>query len=202
MGQIERADALDERTETSIRCIARGMVGQYGYKPSDVADIEQELRLHLLMRREQYDPSRSSWPTFVDRVLRSYTTDMIRKRTSQAMDYKQAIGSIYADDGRLHEHADLPAEPEPLFGVTAVSPSGMDRVDLRIDVWRAISSLRPELQRICLELMHGSLAEAARALGLSRQGIYRVIHEIHEAFVVAGLDDYYVPRLEAAEALV
>ncbi len=46
--------------EQVIKAKAKQLVGRYGFTESDREDIEQELRLRILRRLQDYDPERGS----------------------------------------------------------------------------------------------------------------------------------------------
>ena len=47
-----------------IRLKAGKLVGHFGFRSTDMADIEQHLKLRLLERRQRFDASRPPWRAF------------------------------------------------------------------------------------------------------------------------------------------
>ena len=92
---------IDEYVETMIRKKARQLVHSPGFSLSDREDIEQDLRLHLLLKLPHFDPAKASRATFANRIIESKAKDLIRYRTADMRDPAREQCSVneMIDDG-------------------------------------------------------------------------------------------------------
>jgi RNA polymerase sigma factor (sigma-70 family) len=94
---------------------ARSIIRHPGFTVSDLEDIKQELWLRLLERQKQFDPSRSSFPTFANRVITNRAKDILRDRRAQRRDPVRETWSIndMIEDGdgtATSRHETLPGD--------------------------------------------------------------------------------------------
>ena len=68
--------------------------------------------------------------------------------------------------------------------------SAEERIDLDIDLDRAMAKLPKELRRLCDLLTENSIAEVSRKLGVARSTLYSAIYKLRKVFEKAGLKDY------------
>jgi hypothetical protein len=70
MEQSNRYDGVHPRAVQLIRYHARQLARLCAVPGMDISDYEQDLVVDLLERSDRFDPSRSSYPTFADRLIR------------------------------------------------------------------------------------------------------------------------------------
>lgn len=130
---------------------------------ADREDIVQDVMLGLWREIPNFDPKKSSLPTFVERVVKSRTSSAIRDRRT------------------LKRTAMAPLTSEP------VSECPSRKFHLRVDVERLLARLTPFDRRVAEELIESTPTEAARVLGVSRSTVYLAIDRIRAVFVAGGL---------------
>ena len=128
----------------------------------DASDLEQEIMLAVLTALLDFDDSRSSLATFVDRVAESKTRSILRKTTAKK---------------RRQKDLSIPAR-DPLFLLVAV--------ERRLDLERSLKKLCKKDKKVAAFLAECTPAEAARLLEVSRQMVYRSIDRIRETFLETG----------------
>ena len=129
----------------------------------DRDDLAQNALIHVWKRIDQFDSTRASLPTFVERVVTSSITSSIRKSQAAKRQTVELSGGLPDPRNFVHE------------------------THVRVDVERALDRLRPYDRIVATLLADMTPAEAARALGIARSTIYVVIARIRDAFVAAGL---------------
>lgn len=147
---------------------ARRLVGRAGLRRQDEEDVTQELTLRLLERLDRYDPARGTWPAFARCVIERLGNNLTRDRRAAKRDGGQ--------------HAPLPGE--------VPAPAGGDAGDLARDVAGVLAGLPDDLRRAAELVMIGTVAEAARALGVSTSTVYARLRELRARTEFAALADY------------
>ena len=158
----------------------------------DADDIAQELREEVLRRAEQFDPTRACFDTFVDRIVKNRIADLARQsQAAKASRKTQSFATpILAQDG--HEGltlADTLSETSPAFGADDFAAT--HGAGLKTDVAKFLASLCPSSRRIAIAVSQGSVADAARILGLHRSTIDERLNVIRKAAIAMGLDGYF-----------
>jgi RNA polymerase sigma factor (sigma-70 family) len=132
----------------------------------DREDMEQDALLAVFRAMRQYDPSRASLRTFVERVVTTIFASMMRVRRRQPK-------LVQVEDGQL---------------------AGLDRkirsVEFGADFERITAQLAEPDRRLAALLLDNSPTEVSKALGISRSRVYRAIKRIRTAFGRAG----FAPR--------
>jgi RNA polymerase sigma factor (sigma-70 family) len=128
----------------------------------DREDLEQEAMVGLWRALPQFDSSRASLRTFVERVIAT--------KMASALRAQRVLLRVPT--------CDVP--PLSVGQPTAV-------VELRSDVQRVLAVLSDGDRRLALLLTEYTPTEASRKLRVSRSTVYEGIHRIRIAFVDAGL---------------
>jgi len=157
----------------------------------DRFDIEQDLMLDLLQRQANYDPTRSSFDTFADRVIKhrvatlmSPTSRLRAERGMVSLDHPMGpdgddavtLGDILPESAGLYSDAAQP--PEIMRG-------------LQRDVQRFLAGLSPVLLRYAGILSADNVSAAARSAGLHRSCVYERLCQLRSAATAAGLNEYF-----------
>ena len=187
---IDRASRINRNIEIRAARLAHS-----GAVPGlDAEDIAQELREEVLRRTECFDPTRACFDTFADRVIRNRIADLARQ--SQAIKASRMTQSfetpLTGTDGQESlTLADTLTETTPPHGVDDFAAS--HGPGMKSDVSRLLASLCPSSRRIAIAVADGSVADAARLLGLHRSTIYERMAAIRKAAIAMGLDEYFEP---------
>jgi RNA polymerase sigma factor (sigma-70 family) len=129
----------------------------------DREDLEQEVVTALWRRLGLFDPGRASLPTFVERVVATKTTTLVRRGMA-----RKRIGSN-------SETRDI--------GSTQIKVT----VELRVDVGRALGMLSCADREVARLLVQYKPAEIARKLRWSRGKVCRSLDRIRRKFQALGL---------------
>ncbi len=85
-----------------VRYHARSLMRHSAIHGVEVEDIEQELMLDYLSRKQAYDPEKAKWSTFVDRILNHKCASLIEAARAQ----KRGSGiSDFSLDAWLEDNA-------------------------------------------------------------------------------------------------
>lgn len=156
-------DPLDPAAAAIIKSKARRLVGRAGLRAQDRVDLEQELTLHVLQRRPRFNPKRGSWAAFVRRVVKYYGENLVRDR-------------------RTAKRYGGPTDP-----LTDEIPARDESDAIARAVRAAVAELPAELREVAELVLSGSVAAAARELGVSRSTVYARLREIRSRTEFAGL---------------
>lgn len=200
MEQLQQLTDPNTRISRNIRIRAARLARSGAVPGLDADDIEQELRLDLIRRTSNYDPSKASYDTFADRVVANRIATLAS--TTKAMHAERTIQSIHAPVGDENG--------EGALTLTDVLPeaASLDPIDdfllahgpgLRSDVGKLLAALCPATRQVAIAISHLSISEAARALGLHRSTIYERLSVIRATALNLGLDEYFntVPTVAA-----
>ncbi len=177
-----------------VRAKAAGLIGTYGFSPSDGDDIRQELVLDCIIRFRKFDPAKSSCRSFVSRIVNNRVATLVEGQRARCRDYRACRSSLNDQiefaPGESMELAERVSADEYEARIGRSGLSARDRVELQIDVARVIASLPSELAAITIMLKSVSVVEAARQLSVPRSTKYRRIGDIRVVIENAGLDLY------------
>ena len=178
MEQSNRYDGVHPRAVQFIRYHARQLARLCAVPGMDIADYEQELAADLLERSDRFDPSRSSYPTFADRLIRKRVASLLesgsRMRCASAGWPRRPRGR----GRRARDRRPLADEPPP--GPREDLPSSRPRALHRAaanptaPLLHVAHGLEPAHGRVrdgpapFLPLRGGGRVEAARRRGWSR----------------------------------
>jgi len=178
----------DDPVERVVRYRAQRLVRRGPFAAVDTEDLEQELRLGVVERASAFDPSRASWPTFVDRVVTSRAANLAAAERAACRDRRRCVfaadvaaGHAAASDDALDR---VPGSPDRDL------PVPLADLELRHDVHAVVARLPPDDRRVCEHVLAASVDGAARALGRSRAWVYDALRRLREPFESAGLRDY------------
>lgn len=161
----------DDYIANYIHRKARSIIRRPGFSVSDIEDIEQQLWLHLLERQEQFDPARSSFPTFANRVITNRAKDILRDRRAQRRDPMREACSVNdvikdEDGSGTSRHEAIPSDDLPL----------PEHGDLANDIAVLRSQLDENDQAVLdAYLASGSKRRIGKELGRSRRQIDNAI---------------------------
>jgi RNA polymerase sigma factor (sigma-70 family) len=129
----------------------------------DCEDLEQEVVTALWLSLGRFDPLRASLPTFVERVVATKTTSLVRRGLAQK---------------RTRVSPENPAARPVHVSVT---------VELHVDVPRVFRRLSPADEKVARMLLEYKPAEIARKLRCSRAAVYRSMDRIRRTLLALGL---------------
>jgi len=128
---------------------------------ADREDLEQEALLGLWMALRQYDASRASLRTFLERVADKRFASLLRRRRNP--------GVIERLDGHRFPTAD-----------------GIPAVQFHVDLERVHAPLGDPDRALALLLVDHGPTEISRMLGIARSTVYARIARLRQAFLNAG----------------
>ena len=128
---------------------------------ADREDLEQEALLGLWMALRQYDASRASLRTFLERVADKRFASLLRRRRS-------------------------PFLIEPLDGHRFATADGIPAVQFQVDFERVLAPLGDSDRALALLLVDHGPTEISRMLGIARSTVYARIARLRRAFLEAG----------------
>jgi len=166
----------DERYQPAdaevIKRKARRLAGHYGYRVSDIADIEQEVATQVVQQLHRHDPSRGSREGFVGKVAKNTLLNLIDKRSAKKRDDRR---NIEYDDGPEGTLIDGTTTPE--------------QIDLELDLKDVMQRMPPDLRQVLELRMAGhSDAEMEDLLELTRARVRALIQRMEVFLREAGLD--------------
>jgi hypothetical protein len=156
--------------ERAIHFKAMRLVGHFGFRASDLEDIEQHLALQIIQNAEKLTARTASQMTVIDRALRNEIANLIEKRCAQKRDDRRDISVEEAPGSALVRNNEA-----------------TDRLIDRLDVDQAITSLPAHLQRLARELRQSAPSEASRRLNLTRGQLRHQMAQIAKHFRNCGI---------------
>lgn len=163
---------LTEKDAEIIRRKAKRLVGHYGYRSSDVQDIEQDLAMHVFQQTCRHHPERGSRYGFVVTVVKNKLLNLIQlKRAMKRNNACEVRAEEVGEAGQLDERG---------------SP---EQIDIQIDVRDLLQRMPEDLQQIARLRMAGHReSELEELLNLTRAQVRSRLHRIEKLFRDAHLD--------------
>ncbi len=205
-----------------IRLKAGKLVGHFGFRSTDMDDIEQHLKLRLLQRRQRFDSTHTPWRAFVRTVVRQGVKALIRHRQTQKRLMLLSLPSVNKAD--LTEDQRRDQKRKLLLPPLSLSDEAMDSdgapttlhqlineddrgrrlcqafVDPRLhwevseDLHEILSKLSADERRLCELLMQFSVAKVARQLEIPRRTLRNQIDALKSHFVAYDRNRPFHPR--------
>jgi DNA-directed RNA polymerase specialized sigma24 family protein len=131
--------------------------------------------LHVHRRLPDFDDTRASLPTFVDRIVRNHAATLIEVAKAEKRGSKTE--TVWLSEPVVIDTQDEPSERSELIGDEhclwrAPALPRDEQIMLRHDLTRAVQSLPASVGDVFHWLGHSSISEAARGLGISRASLY------------------------------
>jgi len=181
-----------------IRRRARQLARTEGFAAQDIEDIRQDLIVDLLERLPKFDPAKATCNTFVARIIERKVAKLIRDRNCEKRDPRREECSLNEciDDGEggSVEHIQTIAAEEADRRLGRQARSDQETAELALDVEAVLKRLPDNLRRLCELLKTGSIADAARAMGVPRTTLHDHVKKLRQVFEAAGLRDYLAGR--------
>lgn len=175
--------------------VRRDQIREVGkvWTKSDVGDLEQELLLQVLTKRNLYNQahkSKASLETFLKYALDKHISNMVRERSRQKRGGTMVIDSL--DRPLKTDESESTSLGETLSNDRILGARPTKHPDtLPIDVSRTLKTLNTLQQRIGQKVMDGyTVDEIGGQLKLSRSTVYREIRRMKRLFYDRGLRDY------------
>jgi len=167
MSTHHRALDCDPVVARTIQLTALRVARLYHLNAADEADLRQEMYLALLQSQHLFDPSRSTWKTFVKLVTTTALRQYLRLRLPERREQTGCRLCEDSADGHGEEFEAL---------LDSGSPDASNPRLLLLALWEVYPRLTPLLQRLCrLALAGYNREEMAACVGLTRNGVeYRM----------------------------
>jgi RNA polymerase sigma factor (sigma-70 family) len=196
MDANQKHPEINEYAESAIRVKARQLVGTAGFTTSDVADIEQELRVELLLRLPKFDPQKATYNTFVTRIVEGKAAKLVRHRMRELRDYRRnccSLDDVVEDgDGCFVARAETMDRDETDIRTDKRARTREEQAQLQTDVAFALETLPDDLRAVAECVMESAtLAEATKKLGMPRMTLYGALERLRRQFEDAGVGDYF-----------
>lgn len=172
---------------------ARQIICRPGFGPCDRADIEQLLRLKVEQHLSAYRGERGHLFPFltaiVERRAASIDRDQSAKKRSSRRTISLSVQLKVKDEGPV-ELAAVVSEAEGNTRLDIKKRSLEEASDLKHDIGEVLKQVTPDDRRVCEGLMHGSVSEVSKQLGIPRATIYEMLSRWRQPFEEAGLREY------------
>lgn len=186
-----RPNALNDYAQKLIKIKVGQLARRRDFRGTDSDDLAQDMRLHLLRRAHHFDPARSSYSTYVARVIDAWIATMLRDRRRRkraaGLDAQSLEATSVTQDGAPGSLRDV-LHQEQVVGRIAIGPDDeATRRELIAAVTRIVESLPTPLPDICARLPDQSHAAIRDELGLSRRQFDNAMALLRKTFEDAGL---------------
>jgi DNA-directed RNA polymerase specialized sigma24 family protein len=141
-----------------------GALAQLIVTPAERPDFEQELVTAVWRALPKYDPARASLRTFVELVVSTRFISLLRSHRCRPMF-------------------------ESLEYVEPVGLDGIPAIEYQTDVQRVLAGVSLLDRQIARSLIHQTVTETGRSVGVSRGKVYRAIGRLRVAFRAVGFGD-------------
>jgi hypothetical protein len=179
MEHRNRYDGVHPRAIQFVRYHARQLARHRAVPGMELEDYEQDLITDLIARDPRFDPTRATYPTFADRVIRDRVSTLLQGGLRMRRVEDQGLGAAAAGPS-------LETRMESSAGAVWTD----DWCLLCLDLERFVGQLPTRLRHCCEWLVAENRLAAAAALGLHRSSLYEAAHDLRRLAIEAGLDLY------------
>ncbi|HOY63861.1 MAG: RNA polymerase sigma factor [bacterium ADurb.Bin236] len=187
-------EGLDDRIVKTVLIKAKQLIGKAGYTSEDYDDIVQEMILDIYCRLSKYDPARSTFKTFINRIVEMKCADMLQAGHAANNDLNRRAESlnliVEQEDGAQLECIQTVSVEELPWNNGAVFAAESDLSDFKIDLQKIMSRLSPRNRTLCERLTREHISEICRDSGISRTAQYDHIRQIRKKLQEAGFEIY------------
>ena len=193
MEQLKQLVDPTTRISRNIRIRAARLARSGAVPGLDAEDIEQELRLDLIRRAPNFDPAKSSFDTFADRVVANRVATLASAtaamRTERAM--LRLDAPVGDEDGGLTLADVLPeaAALDPVDEFSLAHGPG-----LRGDVGKLLEALCPATRRVAMAVSQVSVSEARASACSGARGSRRRSRTAAASSICAALTGFWARR--------
>ena len=176
-----------------IRHKCRQLVGQLGLTRSDRDDLEQDMRMALIERFEQFDSAVAHWNVFVTTIVEHAVVAILEHRGAEKRGHGLGIATLHTlvndgeggytelaqcvlDDERSNMTGFVPRDPQEVF-------------ELSEDLSTVLDRLPPDLREMCERLKTMSITELAREMDVPRRTLRDRLESVRHALRGAGFGE-------------
>ncbi|MCG3204907.1 MAG: hypothetical protein KCHDKBKB_01624 [Elusimicrobia bacterium] len=176
---------------------ARRLIGKFGFTQEDAGDLEQELLLHIFLRKKGGSAAaqlQSKGKSVMGRILDNRIRDLIEKAKSKKREGQLKSDSLHRELGQGEEGESVTYE-DILSEDDSFGRSGKRRLaeeeEIRLALGSALGKLTSFQRRVCRLLMtYRTVDKVATAVRMKRPTLYLEINRIRAVFDEEGLGGY------------
>lgn len=172
---------IDPYVVSQVRYHARSLIQHEAIHGVEIEDIEQELMLDYISRKQAYAPEKAKWSTFIDRILNHKCASLIEAALTQ----KRGAGiSDFSLDAWLeNKDGEDSTLPDP-------TTQDLTSRDIHIDLERAAEQLPPHLVLLLVDLQMLSISEISCKTKTPRSTLYGTLSKLRGSLKERGFAEY------------
>lgn len=165
---------------------ARQLVRQFQLPLHERDDLRQDLLVDLLTRIRSFDPLRGTFGAFVGTII-AHRAARLKKRIRRRLERQCVSIDETIPGGSALTWAEALSDDGGSFAVVGHLSDRFSQIHHRLDIERALGSLRPADLRVCAELLDQTPTEVCRLAQRSRATFYRDLKEIRLKMMMTGV---------------
>ncbi|WP_212111467.1 sigma-70 family RNA polymerase sigma factor [Bartonella queenslandensis] len=164
-----------------VRYHAHRLIRHSAIHGVEVEDLEQELMLDYLSRKQAYNPEKAKWSTFIDRIFNHKCACLIETACAQKRGTGLAEFSLdtWLEDGDGEDNA----LPDP-------ATEDLTSHDLQIDLERAVQQMPPHFVLLLVDLRTLSISEISRKTKTPRSTLYGTLSKLRASLEKGDFAEY------------
>ena len=166
---------------TRVRYHARRLMRHATIHGVEVEDLEQELMLDYVSRKQAYDSEKAQWSTFVDRIINHKCANLIE--AAHAQKRGSGICDLSLESWLEDQDGENDVLPDP-------KTENLTGRDLHIDLAKAVQQIPPHLVLLLIDLRTLSISEISRKTQTPRSTLYGTLSKLRESLRAQGFGDY------------
>ena len=147
----------------------------------EIEDLEQELMLDYLSRKQAYDPEKAQWSTFIDRIFNHKCASLIE--AARAQKRGSGIRDVSLDAWLEDQDGEHHALPDP-------ATEDQTGHDLQIDLEQVMQQMPQQLVLLLVDLRTLSISEVSRKTLTPRSTLYSRLSGLRQFLTVQGIGEY------------
>jgi RNA polymerase sigma factor (sigma-70 family) len=187
----DRENIFTKYAEQVVRFKARQLSRRKEFCPAEEEDLRQELYLHLHQQAEQFDPSRGSLSTFIDRLVQSAVKVLLRNRRCRCRAVSAiSLDSVFVECDGESRALGQTVSGEDLHRRTGYVPQApQEDRESREFLDAVLPQLSPAEQKICRRLTTASISTISRERKITRRSIRMMLRNIRQRLKDAGFEN-------------
>ena len=184
---LRKLPIVDDIALKAIRCTVNQAIRRGWFVKDEFRDLIHDIVIQLLLKKDCFDPSRSSWSTFCAMVARNFLASEAKRQRSRV-----PTDSIDVPlDGDASPLANSVEDRHSIGRCFCDTRSDEEWIDLQEDLAHLLDRLPDSLREFCETYLESpTFVDAAQSLGVSRKTVYRRRHVVREFVAEESLHEY------------
>jgi RNA polymerase sigma-70 factor, ECF subfamily len=186
-------EKIDRFTRGIVRRKVKQLIGRAGFTKQDRKDLEHDFYVRVLQGMRSFDSDIAHRNKFVTAIVERYVANILRDKQAEKRDYRR-VNTLHVmvdiGEGEEVELAQMISQCDLNAQRHRYPRSEEELSRLAQDLAEVMAKLPNELHDLAERLKTQTQVEIARAMGIPRTSLSKLVRQLRQRFEDAGLKDY------------